>query len=180
MDKKDLKHCIKRDKKFYGIDERKKYIYKILTSHLDRKILKAIIISRKYRFYKKNNNGLINKMRLIFLGYKNNKIVKNNFLELHGEFGENLRIYHSGIIIHQNSKIGNNVKMHGFNCIGNNGLDDNAPIIGNNVDIGIGATIIGNVIIADNITIGANSLVNKNFMEPGILIAGVPAKKIDK
>ena len=69
--------------------------------------------------------------------------------------------------------------MHGNNCIGNNGINLNkCPKIGNNVDIGYGATIIGDIEIADNIIIGANSLVNKSFLESNIIIAGIPARKI--
>ena len=34
--------------------------------------------------------------------------------------------------------------------------------------------IIGNIKIADDIVIGANALVNKSFLEKGIVIAGVP------
>ena len=44
--------------------------------------------------------------------------------------------------------------------------------------IGVGVVIIGDVEIADNIVIGANAVVNKSFSEPGITIAGVPARKI--
>ena len=55
---------------------------------------------------------------------------------------------------------------------------DDAPIIGNNVEVGFGAVIIGKVKIADGIKIGANSVVTKSFLEPNIKIAGVPAKKI--
>ena len=44
--------------------------------------------------------------------------------------------------------------------------------------IGVGVVIIGDVEIADNIVIGANAVVNKSFLEPGITIAGVPARKI--
>ena len=54
---------------------------------------------------------------------------------------------------------------------------DDAPTIGNNVEIGFGAVIIGKI-IADGIKIGANSVVTKSFLEPNITIAGVPAKKI--
>ena len=32
--------------------------------------------------------------------------------------------------------------------------------------------------IADNITIGVNAVVTKSFTEPGIVIAGAPARKI--
>ncbi|HEY3363291.1 MAG TPA: hypothetical protein VGK06_16105 [Methanosarcina sp.] len=51
--------------------------------------------------------------------------------------------------------------------------------MGNNVYIGPGAKIFGNIVIADNIAIGANSVVNKSFYERGISIAGIPAKKIN-
>ena len=64
------------------------------------------------------------------------------------------------------------------NCIGNNGLTNLCPKIGNNVDVGFGAVIIGDIEIADDIKIGANAVVNKSFLEPGITIAGVPAKRV--
>ena len=48
--------------------------------------------------------------------------------------------------------------MHGDNCIGNNGKDDECPIIGSHVDIGVGAKILGGVHIADNCTIGAGAV----------------------
>jgi serine O-acetyltransferase len=46
------------------------------------------------------------------------------------------------------------------------------------VFIGPGAVIIGPLEIADDIAIGANSFVNKSFTEKGIIVAGVPAKKV--
>ena len=42
--------------------------------------------------------------------------------------------------------------------------------------IGPGVIIFGNIKIADNITIAANSTVNKNFETPCITIDGSPAK----
>ena len=51
--------------------------------------------------------------------------------------------------------------------------------LGNNVYIGPGAKIFGDIKIADGIAIGANSVVNKSFTEPNIGIAGVPAQKIN-
>lgn len=68
--------------------------------------------------------------------------------------------------------------MHGDNCIGNNGKDDECPIIGSHVDIGVGAKILGGIHIADNCTIGAGAVVVNDFMEPGSVIGGIPAKKI--
>ena len=60
-----------------------------------------------------------------------------------------------------------------------NGIDiEKAPIIKDNVDIGVGAKIIGDIVVEENIIIGANAIVRKNFDEKDIIIAGVPAKKI--
>jgi serine O-acetyltransferase len=46
------------------------------------------------------------------------------------------------------------------------------------VELGIGAKVIGGVTLADNIRVGANAVVTKSFLEPGITIAGVPAVKV--
>ncbi|MCO4605885.1 Serine acetyltransferase [Streptococcus infantarius subsp. infantarius] len=67
-----------------------------------------------------------------------------------------------------------------MNCIGNSGSEKQAPIIGNNVDIGVGAKIIGDVKIADNITIGANAVVTKSCTIEGATLVGVPAKVMVK
>jgi serine O-acetyltransferase len=56
--------------------------------------------------------------------------------------------------------------------------NDIVPSIGNNVVIGPGAVIVGAITIADGIAIGANSYVNRSFLEPNITIAGCPAKRI--
>ena len=53
------------------------------------------------------------------------------------------------------------------------------PRFGQKRDIGVGARILGDIYIADDIVIGANSVVTKTFDEPGITIAGIPAKKIE-
>ena len=62
--------------------------------------------------------------------------------------------------------------------IGANGGSSKAPQIGNNVYIGPGAVIYGDISIADGCYIGANAVVNKSFVEPNSIIAGVPAKVI--
>ena len=51
-------------------------------------------------------------------------------------------------------------------------------MIGDNVYIGPGAMLFGPIRIADEIAIGANSVVNRSFEEPGITIAGAPARKV--
>ena len=50
--------------------------------------------------------------------------------------------------------------------------------IGDRVFIGSGAKIIGNITIADDVVIGANAVVIHSITEPGITVAGNPAKKV--
>ena len=47
------------------------------------------------------------------------------------------------------------------------------------MDIGYGATIIGDVFVADNTIIGTNAVVVKSITEPGKTVVGVPAHKIN-
>ena len=95
-------------------------------------------------------------------------------------FGPGLCIVHRGtIVVAENAHIGANCRIHACVNIGNKaGSPNKAPKIGNNVYIGPGAKIFGDITIADNMTIGANAVVNKSFLESGIDIAGVPAHKI--
>lgn len=93
-----------------------------------------------------------------------------------------LRIWHYGsIIVNGHARIGKNCQLHGDNCIGNKGdFDQSAPTIGDNVDIGVGAKIIGGIYIADNIKIGANAVVTKSCYEQGSVLVGAPAKIIKR
>lgn len=97
-----------------------------------------------------------------------------------GVLGEHVVFYHNAnIIINPYARVGEGCKFHGNYCIGvaHTG-DEKAPILGKNVDIGYGAVILGDIYIADNITIGANSVVTKSFHAPGSTIAGVPAREV--
>lgn len=53
-----------------------------------------------------------------------------------------------------------------------------APQIGNDVYIGPGAVIFGDITIADGCYIGANAVVNKSISETNSVVVGVPAKVI--
>jgi serine O-acetyltransferase len=94
-------------------------------------------------------------------------------------FGPGLSIAHTGtLIVNGNAKVGKNCRIHNCVHIGTEAGANKNPIIGDNVFIGPGSQIFGGIIIADGIAIGANSVVNKSFTEPGITIAGAPARKI--
>ncbi|MCR5576399.1 MAG: hypothetical protein K6F56_05265 [Oscillospiraceae bacterium] len=55
---------------------------------------------------------------------------------------------------------------------------DEAPTLGDHVQVGIGSLLVGGITIADGITVGAGAVVTKSFLEPGITLAGVPARKL--
>lgn len=151
-------------------------LLEFIVKGINSQIYYMILYYRIYNYYL-----CARKCSLLTLFYKRKytKYLLRTNCEIYSKsIGKGFRVYHGGVVIGENSILKENVKMHGHNCVGNNGKDKLEPIIGNNVDIGFGAVIIGNVEIADNITIGANSVVTKSFLEPGITIAGNPAKKI--
>jgi serine O-acetyltransferase len=94
-------------------------------------------------------------------------------------FGPGLSIAHGGpIIVHPKAIVGENCRLDRCVSIGSVHYPAPAPRIGNNVFIGPGAVIDGDIEIADGIAIGANSYVNKSFLDSGITLAGCPARKI--
>lgn len=151
-------------KKLYFDNDYKIYLYKKMTLHPDYLFYKAVIYNTKYRNAKEKNNIF----KKIFYSFFANRYASKFNLELYGKFGKNLRIYHGNIVINGNAQLGNNVKLHGNNCIGEN--YGKSPSIGNNVDIGFGAVLIGNIEIGDNCIIGANTIVNKSFPSNSVIV----------
>ena len=177
MSKEELKKLIKSDRELYSNKGFLRKIYDYIVRDNKYIYRKLIITSRKYSYYRRKSNLYI--LQKIYFTRKQNFLSRKYNINIKALFGKNMKIYHEDITINQYSVLGDNISLHGNNCIGNNGKNIlKCPKIGNNVDIGFGATIIGDIEIADNIIIGANSLVNKSFLEPNIIIAGVPAKKI--
>lgn len=73
-------------------------------------------------------------------------------------------------------KIGRNLWVNQGVTIGYTNATD-CPTIGNNVTIGAGAKVLGNVIVGDNAIIGANAVVVKD-VPANAVVGGVPAKII--
>ena len=86
--------------------------------------------------------------------------------------------HHGAIVVNSACHIGENCMIMNNVNIGANGGSLKAPQIGRDVYIGPGAVIFGDIEIADGCYIGANAVVNKSFLEPNSVIAGVPAKVI--
>lgn len=89
------------------------------------------------------------------------------------DLGKGLRIHHfGGIIVHPTAKIGKNCTLYHGVTIGDRGGGGGAAVIGDNVMIGAGAKIIGEIVIGDNCKIGANAVVYRDM--PANTVAYVP------
>lgn len=82
-----------------------------------------------------------------------------------------------GIVIHPRAIIGSNCLISQNVTIGGTSKKHGVPRIGNDVYIGAGAVVLGDITLGDNVVVGANSVVTKSFGS-GVVIAGVPARII--
>jgi serine O-acetyltransferase len=178
------------------INNRKK-----LTSYLeaDRLALGSHAYSTKWRYfvYKEGEifyyqrllrklEYLTNKKRNIFEGilyrilYKRFRVLslKYSFTIPLNVFGPGLSIAHRGfVVVNPKAIIGSNCRIHPGTVIGEK--KGKSPSIGNNVYLGPGSKLFGDITIADNVKIGANAVVNKSILQNGATAVGIPAKIIN-
>lgn len=98
--------------------------------------------------------------------------------------GKNLFIDHGyGIVINKNSIIGNNVRIKHRVTIGcktlPNGDQGPSPVIGDNVDIGAGAFVIGDIVVGSCVDIGAGAIVTRDVPDNSV-VRCEPAKAYPK
>ncbi|MGX5857995.1 serine O-acetyltransferase [Dyadobacter jiangsuensis] len=98
------------------------------------------------------------------------------------QIGSSLRLYHGqALVINDGTKIGYNCTIRHSTTIGNKRISDGSfsacPIIGDNVDIGAGACLVGPIQVGNNAVIGAGAVVTKD-VPPYAVVAGNPAKII--
>lgn len=143
--------------------------------------LRYTLALRRAEYWKNCKKGLIYRPLVILFSLRH-KVLGNKYgftIPLN-TCEKGLSIAHvGGVVINSRAHIGEYCRIHaGVNIGTAAGFSGEAPTIGNRVYIGPGAKIFGKITIADDIAIGANAVVNKNFLSPGVTIAGVPAKII--
>ena len=82
-----------------------------------------------------------------------------------------------GIVIHSNTVIGKNCLVAQNVTIGRNFGDTLVPVIGDDVYIGAGTVIFGEIKVGNNVIIGSNSLINKSIPD-NCTVVGNPFKII--
>lgn len=104
---------------------------------------------------------------------------RNNVWIMPGCFDKGLVIGHlQNIVVSAAVKVGKDCTILHNSTIGVSFTRKGVPAIGDNVLICSGAGVFGDIMIADDVVIGANAVVTKSCMEKGVTLAGVPARII--
>jgi len=163
----DLRKFIERDLQVRGLSKlpwfyryRKPIIYYTVTL-------------RKVEYLKNCKNGVVNKLILKFMQLKLKRMgMKLGFSIAPNTFGPGLYLVHWGsVVISSEAQIGENARVH--SCVN----VSRAPIIGNNVYLGPGAVVVGDISIGDNVSIGANSVVTTSLQD-NVTVLGIPARVV--
>jgi len=116
-----------------------------------------------------------------------NNIVFTVKIDSKTEIGARFLLFHSSYIyIGPNVIIGKNCRMSHQNTITPSAFYypeasylGKGPTIGDNILLGCGASVVGNIVLGDNIKVSINSTVDESFPDDAVLI-GVPARNVAK
>lgn len=136
--------------------------------------------SFKALIYYKISHYLYKKKHYLMARYISEKAKRKTGIEIHpgATIGKGLFIDHgTGVVIGETAIVGDNVTMFHGVTLGGTGKEKGKrhPTIGNNVFIGSGAKLLGNITIGDNVKIGANAVVLKD-VPSNTTVVGIPGK----
>lgn len=121
------------------------------------------------------------KMRLRFIARAISQLGRwMTGIEIHpgAQIGKGFFIDHGmGVVVGETSVIGDNVTLFQGVTLGGTGKQKGKrhPTIGNNVVIGAGAKVLGNITIGDNVSVGSNAVVLRD-VPANSTVVGVPGR----
>lgn len=125
--------------------------------------LKFMTIFRLTQYFRRRNRFLF---YFFFFWLRRLKFKYGFDISYRTQIGKGFYIGHFGnIVIHGDTIIGDNCNISQGITLGvsNSGATIGVPKIGNNVFIGPGACIFGNIIIGNHVTVGSNTVVTDNI-----------------
>lgn len=137
----------------------------------------AVILYRIARFFLKIKLGFIGYL-FVYL----NKVVNGCVIGRRAEFGKGFVIMHpQGVVINGAVKAGEKVVIESGVVIGSakNGYPVKVPTLGDDVFIGSGAKVLGDITVGNHTRIGANAVVVRNVPD-GATVVGIPARVVSK
>lgn len=140
--------------------------------------------SFKALVYYKIAHYLYKRKHYLIARFLSERAKRKTGIEIHpgATIGKGLFIDHgTGVVIGETAIIKDNVTMFHGVTLGGTGKEKGKrhPTIGNNVFIGCGAKILGNIEIGDNTKIGANAVILKNT-PANVTIVGIPGNIVKK
>jgi len=92
--------------------------------------------------------------------------------------GPGLALQHGvGLVVHQRAVIGSGCTLRNGVTIGERPPREGVPVLGDSVDVGVNAVILGPITIGNGVVIGAGSVVIRSI-NAGDVVAGNPARLI--
>ena len=117
---------------------------------------------------------------LYFVSYSAVRLTTGIDIPRSVEIGPGLLIHHfGGIIIHPQAKVGARCVLRQGVTIGSRRDGERPPTLGDDVEIGAYAQILGDIVIGNGARIGALTLVLKN-VKPGSTVVGIPARTVTR
>jgi Serine acetyltransferase len=171
--KKDLKDFIDFEKRLYGANHSSIGFSPVYS---EKAIIWRFISLLRYEEYHLNTH---HRLRALWFKYRRVKLGRKVGFDIGPNIiDKGFLMYHVGSVLLNAENIGKHFVCNiNCACIAG-GHDGGHPTIGNNVILGYGSVICGQISISDGVAVGACSFVNKSVLESNICVAGSPAKKI--
>jgi len=134
-----------------------------------------IFIYRIGNWFHRNKLEIIGKFFSYF-----NRMIFSVWLPSSATIGKNFTIGYGGlgVVIHSKTIIGDNSQINQNVTIGRNFGDKYVPVIGDDVYIGAGSVVFGEIKIGNNVIIGANTIINKDIAD-NCTVVGNPMRVIE-